>query len=203
MTAIATGDRRPTAVAKVVTELSSPTVLAPALLVAVALDQWPARGVAALGWGLLAAFFAGALPLAFLKVGVRRGRWTDHHVDQREARIVPLGFALGSVVVGTVLLAVLGAPRDLVALVVAMGAGLGAVLAVSHWWKISIHSAVAGGTAVVLGSQFGPAGAAAGALMAGCAAWSRSALGKHTTTQIIAGLALGLAIALALYPALR
>jgi hypothetical protein len=178
-------------------------LLAPALLVAVALDQWSTRGAAALGWGLLAAFFAGALPFGFLKLGVSRGRWTDHHVDERADRKMPLAFALASVAIGTVILAVAGGPADLVALIIAMAAGLAAVLAVSHWWKISIHSAVAAGSAVILGVQFGGAGMAAGVVLAGLAACSRLALRKHTVGQIAAGLALGAAIAGGMYPPLR
>jgi EamA domain-containing membrane protein RarD len=55
--------------AAVITEVTSPTVLAPALLIVVAIHTQLAQHHGALWWGLLAAGFVGALPLAFLKLG--------------------------------------------------------------------------------------------------------------------------------------
>ena len=173
------------------------------MLLTISLDQWSTRGPASIGWGLLAALFAGALPLAFLRLGVRRGRWTDHHVDERSARKVPLAVALVSVLAGLAILVFSDAPRDLVALIVAMGAGLACVLAVSHWWKISIHSAVAGGTLVILGIQFEVVGICAGVVLASLAAWSRAALDKHTSAQVAVGLAVGAVAASAVYTIFR
>ncbi len=187
-------------VATIITEVTSPAVLAPALLIAVALRTELRQHHHALAWGLLAAVFVGALPLAFLKVGARRGRWQDHHVHRRELRAIPLAFAACSVALGIALLLRGHAPQAITALVVAMLAGLLTVLVVSHWWKVSIHSAVAGGTAFILWDVFGPLGLVTGVLILTGAGWSRIASRNHTVPQVVIGSILGATAALLYLP---
>ncbi len=187
--------------ARVVTELTAPAVLASALLVVVALDT-AKSGTSALAWGLVAALFAAGIPLAFIVRGARAGAWSTHHVNERERRPRVLAVALASLVVGVVVLAAWNAPRELLALVVAMGAGLLSVLAVSRVWKVSIHAAVAGGTTVVLALLFGPVLLTFG-LVALAAAWSRTILDDHSVPQVVVGLFLGAAVAAVVFGALR
>jgi membrane-associated phospholipid phosphatase len=188
--------------AKFVTELTSPTLLAPALLVAVALHTELDEHHQALLWGLLAAVFVGVIPLVFLKVGVRLGRWDDHHVRERASRVVPLVVAGCSVAVGIALLFAGHAPHAITALVVAMLVGLISVLVISQWWKVSIHSAVAGGTAVILTAVFGTPGMVIGVVLALGAGWSRLVSRDHTIAQVIVGLMVG-GVAALLYLPLR
>lgn len=188
-------------VARVITEVTAPAVLAGALLVVVALDT-ATSGTSAIAWGLLAALFAVAVPFAFILGGARRGVWSTHHVNERERRPFVLTVALGSLLVGVLVLAAWNAPRELLALVVAMGAGLASVLAVSRVWKVSIHAAVAGGTTVVLALLFGPWLLAFG-LVALAAAWSRTVLDDHTVAQVLVGLCLGAAVAALVFGTLR
>jgi membrane-associated phospholipid phosphatase len=186
--------------AAVITEVTSPTVLAPALLIVVALHTEITQHRGALWWGLLAAVFVGALPLAFLKLGARLGRWDDHHVRRRELRAVPLTFAACSVALGIELLVGGHAPRAITALVVAMLAGLISVLVVSQWWKVSIHAAVAGGTAIILAAVFGTPGLIIGAVVVTCAGWSRVASRDHTAAQVLIGAVMGATAALLYLP---
>jgi hypothetical protein len=188
-------------VARIVTEATAPAVLASALLVVVALDT-AKSGTSALAWGLVAALFAAGVPFAFIVRGARAGSWSTHHVNERERRPMVLAVALGSLLVGVVVLVAWNAPRELLALVVAMGAGLASVLAVSRVWKVSIHAAVAGGTTVVLALLFGPWLLAFG-LMALAAAWSRTVLDDHTVAQVVVGLCLGAAVAALVFGTLR
>jgi membrane-associated phospholipid phosphatase len=186
--------------AVIITELSSPTLLAPALLIAVSIEVQVRDGRQALLWGLLAGVAVGVIPLAFLRLGVRRGRWNDHHVRQQESRPLPLIVAACSVAAGLVLLVLGHAPSRITALVVAMLIGLVAVLLVSVWWKVSIHAAVAAGTAIILSQSFGVTGLAIGIIVAVAAAWSRLAAGDHTLMQVAVGLAIGATAALLYLP---
>lgn len=188
-------------VARVITEVTAPAVLAGALLVVVALDT-ATSGTSAIVWGLLAALFAVAVPFAFIVSGARRGVWSTHHVNERERRPFVLTVALVSLLIGVLVLAAWSAPRELIALVVAMGAGLASVLAVSRVWKVSIHAAVAGGTTVVLALLFGP-GLLAFGLVALAAAWSRTVLDDHTVAQVVVGLCLGAGVAALVFGTLR
>jgi hypothetical protein len=111
-------------------------------------------------------------------------------VRVRAQRRTPLLIAIASVTAGLLLLALVGAPRDLVALVAAMLVGLTASTAVTLFWKISFHAAVAAGAVVILAHVFGPAWLALAPLV-GLVAWSRVASGDHGWAQVAAGAALG------------
>jgi hypothetical protein len=78
-------------------------------------------------------------------------------VRPREQRPAVLLVGVASVLVGLAVLALWGAPRELVALVAAMAVGLASSLAVMLVWKSPIHLAVVTGTIVTLGPVFGTA----------------------------------------------
>ncbi len=101
---------------------------------------------------------------------------------------------LGSVLVGVALMLVFNAPRELLALMGAMVAGLIVTLAVTLVWKISVHAAVAGGTVVILALVFGPVLNVLW-LATAAVAWSRVELRDHTRAQAVAGMICGAAVA--------
>lgn len=177
-----------TRAARLVTEVTAPAVLVTGLTVVIGWHS--AGGVRGLAWGLLATVFAAGVPFAYILGGVRRGRLTDHHLGRREQRRVPLLLGLASAAAGLALLAALGAPRPVLALVAAGVVGLVVAVAVSHWWKMSIHSAVAAGTLVVLVLTFGPRLLPAVPLLA-LVGWSRVRLRDHTVAQVVVGALVG------------
>jgi len=187
--------------AQVVTEVCSPVVLSIGLLLIVGAAS-TSNPLVGLGWGLLAALFVGVIPYGFLLLGIRRGRWTDRHVRIREQRTVPLAFAIASVVLGAGLLAVTGAPQQLIALVIAGLAGLAVIVVLTLAWKISIHTAVASGTATILFLVFGPALLLTWPLVA-AVGWSRMELRDHSPAQVIAGAVVGTLVAAAVFTTLR
>jgi membrane-associated phospholipid phosphatase len=134
--------------------------------------------------------------------GVRRGRLSDRHIGVREQRTGPLLFGLVSVLAGLTLLAVTGAPRELIALVVASFAGGVVATAVNRFWKSSIHTGVAAGAAVVLVLVFGPA-LLVTAVVVAAVGWSRVRLRDHTVAQVVVGAALGAVIAGTVFALLR
>ncbi|MER5973667.1 hypothetical protein ABT112_28775 [Streptomyces sp. NPDC002055] len=175
-------------VAKLITDVLAPGNLVIALLLLVG---WHSTGsFTGIGWGLFAAFFCGIIPIAIIQLGVRRGKLTDKHVRIRKQRIAPLATALVSVVTGIVLLYVLGAPREVSALVVAMLVGLASTLAVTIWWQISVHNAVAGGFVMILLLVYGPV-VIPTVLLIVAIGWSRRVLKAHTMAQLCCGTALG------------
>lgn len=92
------------------------------------------------------------------------------------------------------MLAFAGAPRPLVALIVAMLAGLGAMGAVTLAWKASMHLAVASGAVAVLTIENHLAGAIA-ALALPVLAWARWRDGRHSIAQLIGGGIIGATVA--------
>ncbi|GHI87574.1 hypothetical protein ACWGF3_06160 [Streptomyces xanthophaeus] len=157
---------------------------------------WHSTGSwAGLGWGLLAAFFCGVIPIGIIMFGVRRGALTDQHIRVRRQRVLPMALSLVSVVAGIALVHVLGAPADVSALVVAMLVGLASSLLVTLGWQISVHMSVAGGTVMILLIAFG-APMLLAVPVAVAVGWSRLALRAHTPAQLLAGSALGSTAAL-------
>ncbi|MCZ7421994.1 phosphoesterase PA-phosphatase [Verrucosispora sp. WMMA2121] len=182
-----------TRIARVVTEVFAPALLAAVMPFVVALrTSAPAVGPG-LGWALVGALFCSVIPNSLIWWGVRRGRLSDHHIRVREQRRTPLVYGLVSVLVGLALLVGFRAPRPVIAMVVVMFALGLAVTLVNLVWKLSIHAAVAAGSAAVLVIVFGPALllAAAGVVLV---TWSRVELGEHTVGQVIAGTAVGLIV---------
>ncbi|MFD7840582.1 hypothetical protein [Streptomyces sp. NPDC059761] len=163
---------------------------------------WYTGRLAGIGWGLLGCLFAAVIPLAFIKYGIRRGRWTDRHVGRRRQRILVMTFIAVSVATGITLLWAFSAPRTMIALISAMLATLVALLAVTPAWKISVHAAVSSGSVALLAMAYGPRVLLAYPLVA-VVGWSRVELKDHTVAQVLAGAALGGAVAASTFALLR
>ncbi|MFE7295127.1 hypothetical protein [Streptomyces sp. NPDC057579] len=186
--------------AKLITDVFAPGILVVVILLAVG---WHSTGtLVGAGWGLLAAFFCGVVPYAFIIAGVRLGHWTDRHLKIRRQRFVPLTVTMASVVVGILCLALLGGPREVFALVIAMLAGLTVTLGVTKWWKISVHTAVSGGVAAILLLTYGLATAWGFPLVA-LIGWSRVRLRDHTPAQTVVGAVVGSLIAASVFTLVR
>jgi membrane-associated phospholipid phosphatase len=190
-----------TRLATIVTEVFSPVYLVAGLLLAVALHSTSSLRDAVI-LGTVAALFASLLPFALLLRGVRSGRLNDRHLRLREQRPAMMVMGLASVMIGTALLWAWGAPGELLALLAAMVAGLVTTLAVTVRWKISIHAAVAAGTASILVAVFGPPMLLTLPVVA-LIAWSRVVLTHHTRAQVVTGAAVGGLVAAVVFELFR
>lgn len=172
------------------------------ILLVTILIGWNADRIAGVGWGLLGALFSAVLPILFIKYGMKKGRWADRHVGVRQHRLVVMTFIIASVGAGIALLIGLSAPRSVTALIVAMLVTLAGLMAITVKWKISVHSAVSSGAVAMLALAYGP-WMLAGYFLVALVGWSRIALRDHTPAQVVAGAALGAAIASVTFAALR
>ncbi|MGM1065764.1 hypothetical protein [Saccharothrix sp. Mg75] len=187
-------------VARLATEVLAPWVWVLALPLLIA---WHATGDVprTLLWGLVVGITGSVIPMAIIIRGARRGRWESHHVTNREGRVVPFIACTTSLGVGIAALLLGGAPKEMVALSLAMFATLVVSIAITfalpvrgaRGWKISMHAAVAAGAAVILAVAYGPWLALVG-LAVVLVAWSRVELGDHTTPQVTAGTVVGLLV---------
>jgi hypothetical protein len=75
-------------------------------------------------------------------------------------------------------------------------AGLGLTVLITHWWKISVHTAVAARAVVVVvvSLVFGPWLLFLWTVVA-LIAWSRVELRDHTTGQVLGGIPVGAVVA--------
>jgi hypothetical protein len=187
--------------ARLASEILAPAVLVALLMLVVGWHAGDQPGVSR-WWGLPGALFAAGLPLVYVLRGVRQGRLSSHHIPEREDRRTPLLVGIASVVTGLLALVLLGAPREVVALLAAGGVGLAVFTVVTHWWKMSIHAGVAAGTAATLIAIYGPFALVSAPLVL-LACWARVRLSAHTTAQVVAGALVGALIAGTVFPALR
>ena len=191
----------PPPLAKLLSDVLSPAVTVSALLLVVSLHG-SATIWQGLAWGLISVCFVTAIPYGFVAHGVRQRRYSDIHVGVRGQRPVILVLAICSLVLGLAALFVFHGPRDVVALVVAMGIGLMAALAITLVWKVSVHAAVMAGAATVLTLVFGPPMALTVVFVL-AVAWARVAKGDHTLAQVLVGALVGGAVAYLTFPPLR
>lgn len=192
-------DRRYLA-AKTVTEVFAPTVVLGAGFAVVAVGTAPTVPSGLL-YAAVAVLLGCLLPFAFVVVGVRRGRFSDHHIRVRGQRHIPLIVGLTCVVTSFALLVALAAPRPLLVLFGLVIAAMLPSMAVTVWWQISVHTAVAALTATALVALWGPWLAVTGGVVA-AVGWSRVVLQAHTVAQVWVGAVLGTAIGALAWPLL-
>lgn len=190
----ATTDAGPVTVAhqaaRVVTEVFSPAILIIAITITTGIFTAP-NAWAGLGWGLLAALFAGVIPYAIILVGVKRGRLGDKHIGDRSQRVKPLAAAVLAVIIGNAVLIWLGAPTTVVGVENSMLAGLALTVPLTAKWKVSMHAAVAACTVCLLALLYGP-WFLLGFAMVAAICWSRVQLRDHTVAQVVVGTLLGI-----------
>jgi len=203
MTATATRERPITAprgerespAARRVTDVLEPRNWVIALLVVLG---WNGGGLAGVGWGLLAGWFAAILPVMFVRYGIRRWHWSGRQVSRKSERLAALTFAIASDGAGVLALTAAHAPSPMTAYLIGMLATSVVITAITTAWKISVHCAVAAAAVAMVSLAFGPLAAAGYGLVA-LIAWSRVTLRDHTTAQVIAGTILGTVAGCATY----
>lgn len=190
----------PSVVARWVAGVFTPANVVLAVVAYVAVRHSASVAEAALWW-LVTLLLVVALPYAILFRALRGGRVDDRQVVRRSQRPWLYVMALGCVAAALALLVVAGAPSQVVALIVAMGAGLAAMLLATLVAKASMHLAVAAGAvAVVVVEQ--PVVGAVLSLVLIPIAWARHRDGRHSRGQLAAGALIGGVTALVVYASL-
>jgi hypothetical protein len=173
-------------VARIVTEVCSPAIVVILLSLAVAWHATGYRVGPTFAWGLTVAVCSSVAPMVFIIGGARKGRWDGHHVRNREGRLIPLTLCGVFTAAELAILIVGHAPRDLIALDVAMLGTLIVCLAITQAWKVSIHTAVLGGAVATVVLLYGT-WLIVFALAVVVVGWSRVQLSDHTVAQTIVG----------------
>lgn len=161
-------------------------------------DSWRS----AAGWWLLALVLVVGVPYLILFRALRTGQVDDRQVVRRSQRPALFAAAAAAVAGALAVLYVLGAPHELVWLILAMLAGLAAMGFTTLVWKASLHLAVTAGAVAVLAVEDSRIGA-----VAACAlpvlAWARWRDGRHSVSQLVGGAVIGGAVAGLVYGVLR
>lgn len=172
--------------ARTVTDVGAPWVLnavVPLLFAAALGDLW---------WGLFVSAVSGIIPILMICAMMLRRRVGDVHVTDRAGRTAVIGGIIGIAGAGLAIEVLAHAPSWVV-VVTAAGVAtivLIGVVTVLGRWKVSVHTAVAGGWIVLAAGLVSP-WALCAAPLAAVIGWSRVVLGDHTRAQVLAGTALG------------
>jgi membrane-associated phospholipid phosphatase len=151
-------------------------------------------GQALLWWGIIMVGVT-LVPLAIVSLGVRSGRYTDALLSRREQRLIPIFIGVMSTVGSVVVLIAVHASRVMLAAVVSLLVSGILTLAITLFWKISLHIMAMAGMIAVLVMIFGPVAFVLLPLLA-LVAWARLWLQAHTPAQLLAGTALAMVVTL-------
>lgn len=141
------------------------------------------------------------LPLGFILWLLQRGQVSDYNLTRREERFLPMLVSMTTALFGWLYLNQVQAPALLLALAATNLAQSVVYFFITLRWKVSIHSAVAAGLAV-LGCAIAGETVWLLVLSVPLIAWSRVVLRRHTLAQTVVGAAIGslfLAFALLFY----
>ncbi len=138
---------------------------------------------------------AAAAVAGYVLLRRRRSRVGDFWISARAERLTPALFLLAAFVALLAALTLLDAPENLLLLTLSMGLASAAVALVTLFFKASAHCTVAGHAATAGLLVLGPAGVIF-AVALPLVGWARVALGAHTTSEALAGAAVGAVSAL-------
>jgi len=183
--------------ARLISRISHPLYITPLIILAASLGSTSSTAAAFYWWGIYQVF-ATIIPLADLIWRRRSGRISDWHVSRREERKWPLFFGILYAAAGSLAFYLLSGPRILLACMLS-GLTLGIItLAVTSFWKISLHLMGNGSLAVIFLAAFEtPAFGIFGLLLLlylAVVGLSRYAVKAHTPSQIIAGMLAGIGV---------
>ncbi len=149
--------------------------------------------VSAWQWAFVYILLTILAPCAYIIWLVQTGKAVDFHLPNREQRIRPLLFTLVTAVVTWLLFGQLQAPRLLQMLAVVNLVQTAIFLVITLQWKISLHCTAA---TILSELAFALLGTSAipFTMSIPLIAWSRVYLDRHTVSQTIAGVLLGIVI---------
>jgi membrane-associated phospholipid phosphatase len=151
--------------------------------------------LAAFVYACITLFFLSFGPLLYIIIGVRLGKLSDIDVSHRAERAGPFLFGILSVTIGWLVLALMNGPKNLQTVLMITAVSGVMMMVITLRWKISIHASSLGGVATILTVLYGAVMLPLFVLLV-LVSWSRVALRRHTTAQVVAGSLTGIAISM-------
>lgn len=149
-----------------------------------------------LWWALIGVFLiTGMLPALLIFWLIRKGKVSDTSISNPKQRFVPYSFAILCYIGAAVFVTTLHAPTWMPVFFLAASVVTALSMLITRWWKISAHSASAGGVAALvywlvfngylnISPMFW---LSAAFIIVGLVGWARLYLNHHTPTQVLAG----------------
>ena len=179
------GFARRQALARLVSHLTNPALIAIPLVLGVAWRSTATWGEA-LRWGSLYLLLGDVCPMALLIVLARRGWVTDLERARRRERLKPLLVSVGFVGLTAAMYRYAGAPPLLRRLAWVQLVQAVLMMAITPFWQISFHGAAAGALAAMALLLYGVGTWPLLALLP-LVGWAQVERGRHTAGQVVAG----------------
>ncbi len=181
-------------IARQVSNILAPATISLPFIVLVAFYQSQDQ-LTAFIYACITLFFLSVGPLLYIIIGVRLGKLSDIDVSRRSQRVGPFMFGIVSVMIGWFVLTLTNGPRNLqTVMIITVFSGI-IMMAITFWWKISMHASSLGGVATMLTVLYGAVMLPLFVLLV-LVSWSRVVLRRHTVTQVIAGSLAGIVLSL-------
>ena len=149
-------------------------------------------------WNSIFLFLTLIVPLLYILQGVRTGRLTDLHLMLREQRLKPFVVSVVCNILLIVIFYLLELPKPIMILSTILLANEVIFLAITQFWKISIHSATLAGSittaAVLIDSRF-----IALYLISPLSIWARVRRHRHNFLQGVAATFLAISISMIIF----
>ena len=187
VSSVLTNDRPFAAIARTISDLLSPPIMA---IPGLALGVWASNAAGTYRYALLYFAMGVLAPVFYVLWLVKSGRVADFHLPNRRERVKPFAASLLFGVAGVALLVYLEAPAAFVGPLLALLLQTLVLFAITLAWQINIHTATVAGLVTFAVLAIGPF-AWLLSLLVPLVAWARVYLGRHTVAQTLAGTAVG------------
>jgi membrane-associated phospholipid phosphatase len=146
-----------------------------------------------LGWATFCTVLQVVPPTIFFGIRMRQGIYSDEDVSVREQRNELYLFSFVTLLVGTLIMVLLGAPAGLVAFLLSGVIANLLAWCINLFWKVSIHSASVASCATVATIYVLPLGVVMW-IIALAVGWARVYTHNHTVLQVVVGLLLSASV---------
>ena len=177
--------------ARLFSNIVSPPVIFAALGLALSLKELPSL----LGflWAVLFGFWVSLAPILVVVFMLRTGRIHDLHMSSTEDRRIPYTSSIVASAVALTLIALFDGPLLLLCLALFSLIVLAALAIITRFWLISIHAASVVAAMIISGLLFGIGAAVLLIPLVAAVSYVRLYLRRHTISQVLAGVGLGIA----------
>lgn len=189
------------ALARALSQIFHPVILSVVSVLVVGLLGVEPR-MRGLAWGMLCIAIQVVPVMTFFTIRLRQGAYSDEDVSVRTQRNELYLFSMGSVIVGTFILALFHAPSPFLAMFVSAALINLLCFLINLFWKISVHSAGIGSCATLAALYSEPVGLVLW-LCALALGWARVRTRNHTPAQVLGGLTLSCICVLLTFMAFR
>lgn len=183
-------------VARTLSNVVSPPTMFAATAVALGTYErpiWPG-----LAWGALVGFIVSIVPMLVIVFSLYTGRIEDIHMSNTSERHIPYLIGTMASLLGLAVVLIFGGPELLMCLTLFNVIALASLGLINTRWLISIHATAASACWLIATLVFGWVVGLVLLPVALAVIYARYYLRRHTVTQLVAGISLGVGIVLVL-----